>query len=376
MPGTEPNTDEPDASVVSIGDAPSRRRLKAGRTSEPSYRQDVDHSVFDTGYEYTLDLAETAVNLPEEELNPDVDGILKGYEASPADGSVVPGAETAHDPNTDEILTAISTHHGKSQQRGPRPAPRGSADLSPTAPKIRRRISLTPSPLLLRSRSRVRPTLGAREAMGLPRMGASRRWNPRRSRIAVGVVMVAVAAIVVSLSGRSARVPSITTPSRASAVQRSRVRTTTGTGLLFRFLPRREFPWGAPALVRTRAKSRTRSKSETHRTEAHTPSSHHVPGQVTPAESGSLPANSTHRTSTTSSHTTSTTSSHTTSTTSSLTTPTTSSHTTPPASSHATPRNSTHSSQSSSPRTSATGSSAACQGAGVMAPTNCGKPSL
>jgi hypothetical protein len=151
----------------------------------------------------------------------------------------------------------------------------------------------------------------------------------------------------VSISGRSAKLPSSTAASHASAVQPSLIGTTTGKGLLFHFLPRREFPWGAPPLVPKKAKSRTPAKTETQRAKAQTGSDHHVQVQVTQREAGSAPAHSSHIT------------------------PTNSSHTTP-----TTPTTPTHSSQSSSPRTSAPGSSAACQAARVMAPTNCGKPSL
>ncbi len=351
MPGTEPNTDEPDASVVSIGDAPSRRRLRNGRTSEPSPHEDIDRSAFDTGYEYTLDLADTAVVLPEEELTPDVDGILHRYEASPG----VPSPETEDDPNTDEILTAISTHHGRSQQRGPRPAPRGSADLSPAAPRTKRRISLTPPPLRSRNRARARTALAAHQAIGVPAVSAGRRSHPRRLRVVVvGLLIaaaVALAAIVVSLSGRSAKSPSSTAATYASAVQSSLIGTTTGTDVLFHFLPRREFPWGAPRLVATKAKPRTPSKAKTHRTKAQT-SSHQVPVQVTRTGNNSASTSSSH------------------------TTPKSSGHTAPKSSGHTTSTTTTHPSQSSSPRASAPGSSAACQAARVMAPTNCGKPSL
>jgi hypothetical protein len=380
MPGTEPNTDEPDASVVSIGDAPSRRRLRYGSTSEGSPREDIDRSGFDTGYEYTLDLADTAVNLPEEELNPDVDGILRSYKASQAEASVVPSPETVDDPNTDEILTAISTHHGKSQSRGPRPAPRGSADLSPAAPRIKRRISLTSPPLRLRTRTRARTALAAHEAIGAPAVSASRRSHPRRFRIVVVVLpvaaAVALAAIVVSLSGRSAKLPSSTTASRASAVQPSLIGTTTGKGLLFHFLSRREFPWGAPPLVPKKAKSRAPAKTGTRRTKAQAESSHAFPAGLTQRDPGSAPTSSSHTTTTSPSHTTTTSSSHTTTTSPSHTTTTSSSHTTTTNSTHTTPATTTRSSQSSSSRTSATGSSAGCQAAGVMAPTSCGKPSL
>jgi hypothetical protein len=251
----------------------------------------------------------------------------------------VASSETVADPDADEILAAISTHHGKSQPRGPRPAPRGSADLSPAAPKIKRRIFLTPPPLRLRSRAHARTALAAHERMGAPVTSASRRSNPRRSRVVVAVLAVAAvasAAIVVSLSGKSAKVPSNTTASRISVVQPTLIGSNTGTGLLFHFLPRREFAWVAPPLVPPSTKSRTPSKAETHRTKAPTRSSHHATVKVTLPENDSAPKNSSQTTAT----------------------------------------NSTHSSQSSSPRTSATGSSAGCQGAGVMAPTNCGKPSL
>ena len=343
MPGTEPNTEEPDASVVSIGDAPSRRRLRNGRTSEPSPHEDIDRLAFDTGYEYTLDLADTAVVLPEEELTPDVDGILHRYEASP--GAPSPGTED--DPNTDEILTAISTHHGRSQQRGPRPAPRGSADLSPAAPRTKRRISLTPLRLPSRNRARARAALAGREAIAAPVVSAGRRSHPRRLRIlVVGLLVaaaVALAAILVSLSGRSSKSPSSTAATHASAVQPSLIGTTTGKGLLFHFLPRRDFPWGAPPLAPTKAKPRTPSRSKAHRTKAQT-SSHQVPVQVTRTENNSAS--------------------------------TSSSHATPKSSGHTTATSTTHPSQSTTPRTSDTSSSAACQAARVMAPTNCGKPSL
>jgi hypothetical protein len=338
MPGTEGNTDVSDVPVEPLDEVGRRRQLKAAMTGEHSTREDRGSSAFDTGYEFTLDLADTAVNLPEEELNPNVDEILHRYEASPAEASAVPSSETVGDPDADEILTAISTHHGKSQPRGPRPAPRGSADLSPAAPKIKRRIFLTPPPLRLRSRAHARTAIAAHERMGAPVTSASRRSNPRRSRVVVAVLAVATvasAAIVVSLSGKSATVPSNATASRISVVQPNLIGTNTGTGLLFHFLPRREFAWAAP-LVPPKTKSRTPSKTETHRTKAPTRSSHHVTVKVTRPENDSAPTNSSQTTAT----------------------------------------NSTHSSQSSSPRTSATGSSAGCQGAGVMAPTNCGKPSL
>jgi hypothetical protein len=339
MPGTEGNTDVSDVPVEPLDEVGRRRQLKAAMTAEHSTREERGSSAFDTGYEFTLDLADTAVNLPEEELNPNVDEILHRYEASAAEASAVPSSETVGDPDADEILAAISTHHGKSQPHGPRPAPRGSADLSPAAPKIKRRISLTPPPLRLRSRAHARTALAVHDAMGAPAASASRRRNTRRSRVVVAVfavTAVASTAVVVSLSGKSAKVPSNTTASRTSVVEPSLIATNTGTGLLFHFLPRREFAWGALPLVPPKTKSRTPSKTETRRTKAQTRSSHYALVRVTRPESGSAPTNSSQTTAT----------------------------------------NSTHSSQSSTSRTSATGSSAGCQGAGVMAPTNCGKPSL
>ena len=339
MPGTEPNTDVSEVPAGPLDEVGRRRELRAAMAAEHGAREGGGSWAFDSGYEFTLDLADTAVNLPEEEPSPDVDEILHRYEASPPEASAMPNPETMVDPEADEILAAISTHHGKSQPRGPRPAPRGSADLIPAAPRIRHRIFLAPPPLRLRSRARARTALPAHETMGAPVASASRGWHPRRSRVVVvtaAVALATLAAIVLSLPGKSAKVPSSATASRTSAVQMSLIGTNDGASLLVRFLPRREFPWGAPPLAPTRAKSRTPARTERQRTKAQTGSSRHVQVRVTPRDHGSAP--------------------------------TSSSHTTP-----ATP---TDSGQSSSPPSSATGSLAGCQAAGVMAPTNCGKPSL
>ena len=347
MPGTEPNTDVSEVPAGPLDEVGRRRELRAAMAAEHSTREDGGSWAFDTGYEFTLDLADTAVNLPEEEPSPDVDEILHRYETSPAEASAMPNPETMVDPEADEILAAISTHHGKSQPRGPRPAPRGSADLGPAAPRIRDRIFLAPPPLRLRSRARARTACPAHEAMGAPVASASRGWHPRRSHVVVvtGVVALAtLAAIVVSLPGKSAKVPFSATASRTSAAQLSLTGANDGASLLVHFLPRREFPWGAPPLAPVKAKSRTTAKTDKRRTKPQTGSSHHVQVRVTPRDPGSAPTSSSHTTTTSSSHTT--------------------------------PTTPTDAGQSSSPPSSATGSLAGCQAAGVMAPTNCGKPSL
>lgn len=159
----------PDATVASIGEARRRREQRAAGERRPEPEPQPD----DEGYGFTLDLADS-VNLPDEDVPSRADEILARYESStstaqsPEPGEHLVDQARALDDDqlfdldgrvesVDEIRAAISEHHVYAQPAGAQAAARGSADLSPPVREGRRLGPRLPLP-----RRRARRVVAAR----------------------------------------------------------------------------------------------------------------------------------------------------------------------------------------------------------------------
>jgi DNA-binding transcriptional regulator YdaS (Cro superfamily) len=301
--------------------------------------------------------------MPDEDGKPRPDEILAHYELPegairPAADSDQPSSDDEHtdrgqlgppgdeQPVADEILAAISEHHGRTRQRGPQVAPRGSADLSPTVPRTRHHISLVPLLAVWRRSLRFGAAVSMRGTRQIAVVSALLRTALRRSRrhalMLVGVVSAVVAVIAVSpsqISNRSA--PSTSTDQGAAAplpvIEADTLAAASRRGLSWRVPPASTFKRAAGQQKVGHAPTHVAARS---------PATKTTPPSTT---------RTTTQTTTTVSQSSSTTAG-------------------------AAPPSQSSSSRSTTESTSATGnrsaSSSACQGAGVMAPSNCGKPGL
>ncbi len=368
---------EPEGPLTPVALFDEERQRRAGRVkARPRRRtsQPPAPASEDDGYGWTRDLAGTA-NLPDEDAEPSADELLARYESPPP--ATASSADTEKPsaagvpPAADEILLAISTHHDRAEPPGPTQAPRGSADLRPAAPRTRRRASASGRAAPLPGRTQLRTAVSARWRRWLSAISRASLRSASRVRVlaAVGLGCAALLALAVGLRALPSAPPR--TPPATQADHAHAQLIGTGTlALLTGELHGSTSPlgWKLPAVAATKAPARHNVRPARHRVKSGRPRTRR-------------PA---HRTHTTSASTLSRSQGNSTV---AQRTPASQGSSTPAQSSSTEPVSHAPSQTQSSQKTSGNTSgadhgtagatdSAGCRGAGVMAPTNCGKPSL
>jgi hypothetical protein len=307
-----------------------------------------------SGYEFTMDLTDNALDLPEEELHPSPDEILDRYhepETSDSDGT----SATDSDPEADEVLDAISRHHRRSVTHDVRTSPRGSADLSPQTPRHQRSLN----PIHLGSRGQP----GDRAEASSDTRQETRSLRHRRRTTAATLFAAAVAVVVgVVLSGALGTNPQ----GQGTLVNQPPVTRSLSTALSTNYSGKDMLAWGSPLITRSPTPRHRAIKTE----RKHKKLMKELPTQKHGDHSA---ANNTsaHTQVETASATETTSLSPTTSVTRvksiTPTTPSRPTHTIP------TPKKAL---SDPAPTKTTNAPAGPCQGAGVLAPTSCGKPSL
>jgi hypothetical protein len=161
------------APVALLEDARKRREQHTAANDAPGHPTAVEPGEDYSGY--ALDLAEsllTGESGPASSATPDE--ILAQHETAATTPPSSPIREHPQEPEADEILLALETHHRRAQPSDPRGTPRGSAELAPH--KAQRKRSAT------------------------PRAHRSARALTRRGLVTAGVIVLAAAASVLGLA--------------------------------------------------------------------------------------------------------------------------------------------------------------------------------
>jgi hypothetical protein len=163
MTDTHDNDQVPAAPVVQIADARQRREGDRADAAPPADRAGTQpRSAVEASAAYTRDIADMFI-LPDQcnEVSPDEvverdtpsgdrTSSLSKDDEFVCDTEVALGGQNAaasdHPRTADEILEAISQHNERTRPRRQKASPRGSADLTSSAPRKRRRMA-TESPV-------------------------------------------------------------------------------------------------------------------------------------------------------------------------------------------------------------------------------------
>lgn len=365
---------EPEAPLtpVALFDEERQRRVGRGKgRPRPRASQPPAPASEDDGYGWTLDLADT-VNLPDEHGGPTADELLARYESlQPAAASSADAEEqTVRDssPKADEILLAISSHHERTEPPGPTQAPRGSADLRPAAPRTRRRVYAARRATAGRPGAHLRSAISARGHRWSSAISSTSLRRASRVRVltAVGLASTALVGLAVSLR-YSPSAPSRTPPATQADTAHAPLIGAGTLALLIGQIHGGSSPlgWKLPAAATTKLPVRHKVK----------PARHTVQSGRHKVKSGQPRTKvAAHRTGTTAAGALSPSQGSSTAAESSSATGQSSST---DVVSHAPSYTQSSQTTPGSDRGSAgSRSSAGCRGAGVMAPTNCGKPSL
>jgi hypothetical protein len=376
---------EPEAPLAPVALFDEERKRRAGRVkgrprrraSQPPAPAPEDH-----GYAYTMDLADT-LNLPDEDGQPTADELLARYQSPSPPSATAASADTKNapaadpPPAADAILLAISSHHDRAEPPRHTQAPRGSADLQPRAPRAGRRVTPARRAAERRGAAYLRAAISARGHRWSPAIAGASVWRASRARVlaAAGLACLALVALTVVLSS-SPSAPQRTQPSVQANTSHAPL-IGAGTFALLSKQPHGSLgdpAWELPTASASKTPARDKVKPARHRVKP-------VRHRVKPARPHTKVARHTHTTATSSSSV-----SPSVSTPSRSSSAPTSSSTTLQSGSTRVGSNTPSQAQSSQQASSTTSGtdrgaagstgSAGCRGAGVMAPTNCGKPSL
>ena len=237
---------DPDSNVTRLEDARGRTRRRDPKRPRPAATArgvDGELAAGETGYEFTLDLA-SSVNLPDEQDRLSADDVLARLETTRLAGGRERGddtaAESAPRPGggeaaqdreagaADRILEAISTHHLRTETAPQPREPRGTAELALDTPTDRRARSLARGRRARTRVSRVRlPRLRPQPQQGPHHVAARSRRLPALAGqpLAAGVVLVlalvVVTASVLTLGAGNGPGPSARRVSNGHLTQRS-----------------------------------------------------------------------------------------------------------------------------------------------------------